>query len=103
MLNAACSAEPETETGDQPISWEDMVRYTLNDQGGELRFVDFEVLPPLKQTQFGSFLLKYFPGRALKEVRREDIPSGYNTDRNSRYGSFGVFDAIINLKKLLCC
>lgn len=97
MLNTADTVLLEEELA--PSS--DMIRYTISGEKKDLRFVHFEVLSSLKNTKYEDFLIRYFLGRPLREVSREDIPVDYCQNCENGNDLQNIFDSIIKLKNLI--
>ena len=81
-------------------SCSDNIRYSLSDSDGKLRFVEFEVLGALKDSQLAKTLKEYFKERYLKDVSPEDIPA--DCCIKDRGCIEGILEDLNDLKQQLC-
>ena len=63
--------------GRTPEHCDRIFRYSLSGKGKELRFDDFELTGPLKDSQLDQTLRSYFVGRKLAEVSATDLPNSF--------------------------
>ncbi len=85
--------------GRRPEHCDRVFRYSLSGEGEDLRFDDFELTGPLKDSELEQTLRRYFVGRRLAEVFPTDIPSSCCPDDEDCRDH--ILQHVLEVKRLL--